>query len=194
MNREDIAGIILAAGASSRMGHPKALLEYRGETFVARLVRSLGTWCARVVVVLGHDADRVRGAVPAGARIAINPDPERGMLSSLQCGLRAVADAEAVLFLPVDFAAVGEDTIATVAAAAGTAPIVAPMFGEQHGHPVCVSHAIAEELLALPATAQARDVIRSHRATTRFAVVRDAGAVNDIDTPEDYRALVEMTR
>ena len=221
MNRAGIAGVILAAGASSRMGQPKALLEYKGETFLRRLAGMLGEVCARVVVVLGYDAERVRTAAPAGVEITVNPAPERGMLSSLQCGLRAVNRGDktgdrllrarlsaeptsgslspfcppcSVLFLPVDYGAVRGDTVARVAAEAGTAQIVVPVFEGRHGHPVCVSPAIAAELLALPATAQARDVIRRHRAATRYLMVDDAGVVNDVDTPEDYRALLEAGR
>ncbi|MGA2185305.1 MAG: nucleotidyltransferase family protein [Bryobacteraceae bacterium] len=194
MNRAGIAGVILAAGASSRMGQPKALLEYQGEAFLRRLARMLGEVCGRVVVVLGYDAERVRVAVPEDAEITVNPEPGRGMLSSLQCGLRAAGDAESVLFLPVDYGAVRGGTVARVAAEAGTAEIVVPVFEGRHGHPVCISRAIAVELLALPATAQARDVIRRHRAATHYIIVDDAGVVNDVDTPEDYRALVEAQR
>ena len=191
MNRAGIAGVILAAGASSRMGQPKALLEYQGEAFLRRLAGMLGEACGRVVVVLGYDAERVRTAVPERAVITVNPEPERGMLSSLQCGLRAAGDAEAVLFLPVDYGAVRSETLARVAAEAGTAEIVVPVFEGRHGHPV---RAIMQDLLVLPATAQARDVIRRHRAATRYIIVDDAGVVNDVDTPEDYRALLEAQR
>jgi molybdenum cofactor cytidylyltransferase len=59
-----IAGIILAAGASSRMGTPKALLDYRGETFVERLVRVLGENCKPVIVVLGYHAEAIQKQVP----------------------------------------------------------------------------------------------------------------------------------
>jgi molybdenum cofactor cytidylyltransferase len=194
VNRAGIAAVILAAGASSRMGQPKALLEYEGEAFLCRLARILNEVCGRVVVVLGNDAKRVRGAVPKNVEIAINPEPGRGMLSSLQCGLRTLMGAGAVLFLPVDYGAVRGDTVARIAAEAGTAEIVVPTFEGRHGHPVCVSQAIAEELLALPPTAQAREVIRRRRAVTRYIEVEDPGIVNDVDTPEDYRALVEPGR
>ena len=98
-----IAGIILAAGASSRMGTPKALLDYRGETFVGRLVRVLGACCKPVIVVLGYHADAIRQQVPATANIVINPDPSRGQLSSLQTGLAELpADADGFAFIPVD--------------------------------------------------------------------------------------------
>ena len=193
MNRADIAGVILAAGASSRMGCPKALLEYQGESFLRRLSGMLAGVCGRVVVVLGYDAERVGTAAPESVQTVINPAPERGMLSSLQCGLRAL-DAEAVLFLPVDYGGIGRSTVARVAAEAGTAEIVVPVFAGRHGHPVCVSRAISMELLALPETARAREVIRRHRSETRYVMVDDPGVVNDVDTPEDYRALLEPVR
>jgi len=184
----------LAAGASSRMGKPKALLEYKGEAFVSRLSRLLGEVCGRVIVVLGYDAERVRASVPESAEITMNPAPKLGMLSSLQCGLRVAGDSEAVMFLPVDYGAVHGRTVARISAEAGTADIIVPVFDHRHGHPVYVSRAIAAELLALPTTAQARDVIHRHRASTLYIAVDDAGIVNDVDTPEEYRALVEAGR
>src|SRR5260221_10022704 len=81
---EVIAGIILAAGASSRMGSPKALLDFRGERFIERLVRVFSCVCDPVIVALGYHADAIRPAIQASARIVINPAPERGQLSSLQ--------------------------------------------------------------------------------------------------------------
>jgi len=194
VTRADIAGVILAAGASSRMGQPKALLEYQGEAFVSRLSRIMGEACRRVIVVLGHDVERVRAVVPQGVEVTVNTEPELGMLSSLQCGLRVAGDSDAVLFLPVDYGAVQGRTVARIAAVAGAADIIVPVFEELHGHPVCVSRSIASELLALPTTAQARDVIHRHRASTLYIAVDDAGIVNDVDTPEEYRALVEAGR
>ena len=173
------------------MGQPKALLLWEGETFVGRLARILAACCDRVVVVVGYDADAVKAAAPAGVLVAANPEPERGMLSSLQCGLRAAGDVEAAMFLPVDLGTVRGATVARIAAEAGIAPVTAPVFEGAHGHPVCISRAIIEEILALPDGSQARDVIRRHRGETRFIEVDDEGVVRDADTPEDYRALAE---
>ena len=194
MNRANIAGVIMAAGASSRMGQPKALLEYHGERFLRRLARMMDLVCGSVVVVVGFDAERVRAAAPSGAIVIENPAPERGMLSSLQCGLRHVSDADAVMFLPVDFGALRLETIAAIAAESADAEIVVPECRGRHGHPVRVSRAIASELLSLPSTAQAREVIRRHRDVTRYIRVDDPGAIADVDWPEDYRALVEAGR
>ena len=85
-----IAGIILAAGASTRMGSPKALLDYRGETFVERLVRLFSRVCDPVIVALGNHPEPIRARIEGCAEVVINPDPDRGQLSSLQTALAAL--------------------------------------------------------------------------------------------------------
>lgn len=194
MNR--VAGIILAAGASQRMGTPKALLDYRGETFLTRLVRVLGTVCDPVIAVLGHHADVLRPALPPAARIAINPDPDRGQLSSLQAALAELPpDAGGFAFLPVDCPAVEAATVARIAKAftrrAPDTLFVIPRMGGKRGHPVFATRAIAEQLLTLPPTAAARDVVHEHVPRTEYVEVADPGIFTDIDTPEAYRRLLE---
>jgi len=195
-----IAGVILAAGASRRMGgHPKALLDYRGETFVARLVRVLSEVCDPVIVVLGYHADRVLPAVDACARVVINPAPERGQLSSLQTALAEIPEqADGFLFVPVDCPAAAPGTVARVAAAFRARDpkiqLVVPQYRGKHGHPVCASRAIAEEMLALPAAAQARDVVHRHVAETLYVDVDDPGILTDVDDPERYQRLAEALK
>jgi molybdenum cofactor cytidylyltransferase len=193
---EVIAGIILAAGASSRMGSPKALLEYRGETFVKRLVRVLSSVCDPVIVVLGYHADAIRPQIEATATITVNPAPERGQLSSLQTALAALpAAAEGFLFTPVDSPAVAIETVQRLAAEFQRRDpatlLVIPRLQSQHGHPVFATRAIAEQLLALPLTAQARYVIHSHVPETLYVDVDDPGILTDIDDREAYRRLSE---
>jgi molybdenum cofactor cytidylyltransferase len=189
-----IAGIILAAGASSRMGRPKALLEYQGETFLARLVRVLGTACDSVIVVLGHHADALRPHVPPRARIETNPDPDRGQLSSLQTALRALpGDVAGFAFVPVDCPAVAERTVERLAEAfARRDPetlFVIPRKSGRRGHPVFAAAALIPEFLALPPAAEARDIVHRYVPCTRYVDVDDAGIFADIDTPEAYRNL-----
>jgi len=184
------AAIILAAGASSRMGRPKPLLELDGETFLDRLIDRFSGICDPVIVVLGYGAHEVREGIVRGAQaiILVNPAPERGMLSSLQCGLRHVPDtAEAVLFTPVDLPCITRDTIERLAVAE-PAPVAIPTFQGRKGHPVRVSQKIAAELLALPLDARATDVIHRHRA--HLIDVDDPGILHDVDTPDDYAALL----
>jgi molybdenum cofactor cytidylyltransferase len=184
-----IAGLILAGGASRRMGTPKALLPIAGETFLDRLIRLFVPICDPVMVVLGHNSERLCPSVP----FTINPDPERGMLSSLQCGLSELpANSQGVIFTPVDYPSVQSATLVRIAAAFRQrgSDIVIPVYLGRNGHPVCVSRRIAQELLALPVSAQARDVIRQHRDRTSFVDVDDPGVVADIDTPADYQKLL----
>ncbi len=185
------AGLILAAGASRRMGSPKALLEYEGETFLDRWIRLFASVCDPVIVVLGFDADRILSQIrrPAEATFVLNPDPARGMLSSLQTGLRAVpAAAERVLFTLVDHPRVSASTIAAVAAA--TAPVVIPVYDEERGHPVSIARRIMEEILALGPEASPKDVMHRHKHETDFLNAGDPGVLADIDDPESYAALL----
>ena len=194
-----LAGIILAAGASRRMGTPKALLDYRGETFLARLVRVLGAVCDPVIVAVGQHEAEIRAQVRTGVKFVVNPDPERGQLSSLQTALAALpANAEGFVFTPVDSPAVAPETVAKLAAAfqsrASETLLVIPRHQGRKGHPVFAARSVAEELLALPPTAQAREVIRGHADRTLFVDLDDAGVLTDVDDPAAYRELTGSTR
>jgi molybdenum cofactor cytidylyltransferase len=198
-----IAGIILAAGASSRMGSPKALLEYRGETFIQRLVRVLSPVCERVIVVVGYHAAEIRPGIPGSAVVTVNPAPERGQLSSLQTALAALpADADGFLFTPVDSPAVEIETVERLAeefrrrdpATLLVIPRIQTSGGPKRGHPVFASRAIAEELLALPPTAMASEVIHGHIPHTVYVDVNDPGILADIDDREAYRRLSEAAK
>jgi molybdenum cofactor cytidylyltransferase len=196
MNDPAIAGLILSGGASRRMGTPKALLTTGGQTFVDRLIDIFAAACSPVILVLGHDADRILPGIRRvrQAQLVVNPDPERGMLSSLQCGLRLVS-ADAVIFTPVDYPTILSSTLSAIARAFAKhhAPVTIPRYEGQRGHPVCISRQVVSELLALPETAQASDITRAYRDVTQFVEVGDPGIVRDIDCPADYRALQEAT-
>lgn len=190
-----IAGVILSGGASRRMGTPKALLRFRDETFLDRLIRIFGGICDPVIVVVGQHARQIRAGIQRGneAKFAVNPDPERGMLSSLQCGLALVPpDAEAVMFLPVDHPNLEAATVQTLAEHFGHehAPVTVPTFLGEHGHPVCIARPVVDELLALPSEAKASDVIHRHVAQTSYLEVADPAVVTDVDDPAAYAELL----
>ena len=193
-----IAGIILAAGASSRMGTPKALLDYQGETFLGRLIRVLGSVCDPVIVVLGYHAGEIRAAVLGSARLVVNPDPSRGQLSSLKTGLAEVPlDAEGFLFMPVDCPAAEPETIQKIVDAFHSTEqplLVIPRHEGRRGHPVCASRELISEFLALPPEGQAKEVVRRHADRTLYLDTPDAGVLSDIDDPEAYRILQESAR
>ena len=180
------AGLILAAGESRRMGAPKALLEYRGETFLARLVRLFAARCSPVIVVVGAAAEI---PVPAPARVAVNPNWRDGQTSLMQCGLRAVPpDAQGVLFTLVDHPAVEPETIDALLA--GTEALRIPRFGGRRGHPIWFSRDLIPELLAVPPEGAARDAIRARYPEAEFLDVADPGILADIDDRAAYEALL----
>ena len=107
-----VAGLILAAGESRRMGSPKALLRYGSQTFLDTLISLFVPRCAPVIAVLGAHAAEIRAAANHDAIFVENPDYQRGMTTSLQCGLQAIPeDVDAVLFTLVDHPAVSPQTV-----------------------------------------------------------------------------------
>jgi molybdenum cofactor cytidylyltransferase len=191
-----IAGLILAAGESSRMGTPKATLAYRGRTFLELIVQTLREGgLERVVVVLGHQAEDIQRQVKIEtAQVVINPDYRSGQTSSLQAGFRALMadDLEAVLLCLVDHPAVCAETVRRIVATfrQSSAPVVIPTYHGRRGHPVLIGRQVFEELLGLAGDAGADSVVRRYRPATKFVEVEDEGIVMDVDDPESYRRLV----
>lgn len=191
-----LAGLILAGGASRRIGSPKALLAYQAETFLDRLIGILARHCSPVMVVLGHQAEVVRAGLSraAQATFVINENYLNGQLSSLKCGLREVPAASGgVLFMPVDYPAVREATVAALALRFERRDclLVIPRFQGRRGHPVCCARELIPEFLALPQDSQARVVIHRHAAETCYLDVDDPGVLADVDDPEAYRNLIQ---
>lgn len=177
------------------MGTPKALLPCNGETFLDRLIRLFSEVAGAPIVVLGHQADQIRSGIQRGAavRFVVNPDPERGMLSSLQCGLEAVpAEAEAVMFMPVDHPSIESSTLQKLTGhfEAEHAPVTIPAFQGKHGHPVLIARPLIGELLALPTSAQASDVIHRYRSRTAYIPVDDPAVTTDVDDRAAYAELL----
>jgi len=190
-----IAGLILAGGASRRMGTPKALLKFQNETFLDRMIRLFSNVSNPVIVVLGHQSSQIRSGIERSneATFTENPDPERGMLSSMQCGLHVLpAETEAVMFTPVDHPNLQRATLEKLAARfqAHRAPVIVPTYEGQHGHPVCIARALAHELLALPPSAMASDVIHRYVGQTSYIEVNDPAVTTDVDDPEAYAGLL----
>ena len=184
-----VAGIILSAGESRRMGRAKALLPFRDGTFLSVLAGTLGAFCSPVLAVFGFDGERVKQFAPAGVAAVVNPDYRLGMLTSLQTGLRALGDLpERVLFTLVDHPAVSRATVAAILAS--PAAIAIPRINGKRGHPVVVSRAIAREFLAEPLTAKVRDAIDRHAASIHYIDVDDPAINDDVDDPALYEALL----
>lgn len=185
-----VAGLILAAGESRRMGFPKALLRYREEIFLDTLIGLFSPRCSPVIVVLGAYGERIRAEVRRPATFVVNPNFERGMTTSLQCGLRAVPpESEGVLLTLVDHPAVEPATLDLLVAP--PRPLMRlPRYRDKRGHPVWFSRRLIAEFLALPEDAAARDVVHSHFPEAEFLDLDDPGIVADIDDPAAYAELL----
>ena len=177
------------------MGSPKALLEFRGETFLDRLTGIFSAFCEPVVVVVGSDADRIRCAVkhPERAVFAENANYQLGQLSSMQCGLRLLPQTiEGVLFTLVDHPNPQPSTIAALLEQPRPR-LAIPQCQGRHGHPIYFDAGLAAEFLSIPADSQAKVVIARHRDQTRWVDVDDSGILDDVDDPAAYRRLIETT-
>ena len=205
-----ISGIVLAAGASTRMGQAKAALPLgqMGETVLSRVVRTLiDGGVPEMVVVAGAHIDAVRAAMPAHeprARVIEHSGWQRGQLSSLVSGLDAIDTplVEAALVTLVDVPLVRASTVAAVIEAwrRTRAPIVRPADpstslragGERHGHPVIFDRSIFADLRSADPNTGAKAVFAIHRERIFNVDVNDAGAFEDMDTPEDYRKVLKQ--
>lgn len=190
--------ILLAAGASSRMGRPKALLDFDGATCFD-LAREAMKDQGPLIVVLGPNHEDIRKRVNLdGVRVALNLDVESGQTESLRKGLELLpADASAFLFMPVDFPLVTAGDVGRLVEAFSKDPrrsIFVPSHAMKRGHPVLCRRELATEFLALPPGGSARDVL--HRDAARVAHVDfpEAYVLMDMDTPEDYGRCLEAYR
>ena len=194
-----IRAIVLAAGASSRMGQAKAALPVgtTGDTVLARVVRTLLTaGLPSVTVVAGAHIDAVRAAMPAfepRARVVEHLGWAQGQLSSLLAGLAAVDDPqlEAVLVTLVDVPLVRPESVAAIVHAwrQARAPIVRPVDGKRHGHPVVFDRTVFDDLRHADQQVGAKAVFATHASRRLDVPIKDAGAFVDMDTPDDYRTI-----
>jgi CTP:molybdopterin cytidylyltransferase MocA len=189
-----IAAVVLAAGRGRRAGGPKALLRIGAATFLDRAVSLMARpGIGRVVVVLGHDAARVRAETAlADAVVVVNEAWEDGMLGSVVAGLDAAqADgADAILLHPVDHPLVGGLTVDRVVEALRAGAVLAvPSYAGRRGHPGGFARGAWAALRSAAPSEGARFVLASHPDWI-VHVEGDPGCVAGIDTPEDYRRLV----
>jgi molybdenum cofactor cytidylyltransferase len=184
-----VAGLILAAGESRRMGSPKPLLMYHGRTFLETLIALFTPRCGEVIVVLGAHVEQIAQGTSLAARFVVNADYTFGQTSSLQCGLRALnPESEGVLMTLVDHPAVLPATLDALLAS--PRPLLrVPRHGGRRGHPLWFARELVKEFLALDPAQGARDVVRAHAEQTEFLDVDDPGILIDVDDPTAYARI-----
>ena len=193
MPADAVAGVVLAAGASRRMGENKLLFRLDGESLVARAVRrALEAGLDPVIVVLGHEAPRVRSEIEALAcRPVVNPDhASGGQGSSFRAGIAAASASPAAVVLLADMPHVSADMLAALVDRhrASGAPLVVSEYGGVPAPPTLYGRALFSEIAS--GTGCGRDVVRRHRAGAEV-VAWPAERLADLDEPADVERLRE---
>jgi molybdenum cofactor cytidylyltransferase len=195
-----LAAIILSAGASSRMGSPKALLPYREDTFLGHLIQATRHPRIGVTrVVLGAGATEIRKAAHLdSAMVVLNPDWGQGQLSSIRAGIRSLKNTQTdgLILCPVDHPLVSAEMISNVIEqfyATGKS-IVLPVFNQRRGHPVIFSSALYEELLAAPSDKGARAVVWAHAAEILEIPTSEEGVILNMNDPETLQRAIEANK
>jgi molybdenum cofactor cytidylyltransferase len=208
MSLAGIAGVILAAGESSRMGRDKALLPWPPasatakpstspqSTILSSAIRAFLGFCDVTIVVAGRNEPALRPVVYAcGASIICNPAPERGQFSSMQTGLQEVLNVgrDSAMITLVDRPPARSETLnvlvnAFVSREHGVWAIV-PEYEGKHGHPIVIGREMMEAFLRAPATGNAREIEHANQNKIRYLAVKDALITTNIDTPNDFATL-----
>jgi molybdenum cofactor cytidylyltransferase len=186
-----VSAIILAAGASRRMGTQKLLLPFAGKTVIEHVVDQVkGAGVADVVAVAGADravADVVRGR---NVRVVVNGNPDEGMLGSVRCGVRSVSErTEAVLVVLGDQPSISAMLLRAMMAAWEASPrrILVPTFEGRRGHPLMFSLAYRDEVLTRYDEGGLRGLLRTHAGDVLEVPADDPSVLADMDDLEDYR-------
>lgn len=195
-----VAGVLLAAGTSSRLGRNKLTLQHGGESFLRGAARrALAAGLAPLVVVLGHEAERARAELDGlGCEIVLNPDYPEGINTSRRVGLAALPpEAEAAVVLLADMPFVTRDMLAALVERyrATGSPLVLSAYGPEPGvsaPPTLYARSLFPELLALTGGACGGQVVKRHRAGAEILAWPER-TLFDVDRPEDLARLEAST-
>ena len=193
-----VGAILLAAGESSRMGQLKALLPWRNTTLLEHQLRSLLDGGVQwVVVVVGHDADRLKPIIEAveGASWTLNNDYLQGKTTSLKAGVAALAGQPIsdVLLLNVDQPR-DADTVRRLLERhqASSFRITIPTYGGKGGHPILIAAELFPELAEIEEESQGlKAVVRRHAEATERYELDDPSVLLDLNTPEQYQKALD---
>ena len=190
--------LLPAAGASRRMGRPKLLLPFGDGTLVGSVVAALrGGGVERIVLVVAPGDEDLRAwAAKEGLTVAVNPDPDRGMLSTIQEGVAALGRTDVLLLVtPADLPNLRAETVALLLQRMEEtdAPLALPTHLGKRGHPLVIAPALIPEIGTLDPAVGLKQLRDRHEAALLEVEVGDAGVVEDVDTPEDYGRVKRRT-
>jgi molybdenum cofactor cytidylyltransferase len=192
-----LAAVILSAGASSRMGRPKALLPFREGTFLEHLIEiTCDPHIGVKRVVLGSGAEVIRTiAKLKPSMVVLNADWEKGQLSSIRAGLLSLKEIEidGIILCPIDHPLVSARLVAELVHRfyEDKKAIVLPTYNARRGHPVIFSKALFEELLSAPDDKGARAVVWAHAGDVLEVPTDEEGVILNINDPDMLQRAME---
>ena len=194
----DLKPVILAAGDSTRMRFPKALLPLGEGTFLTRILETVkGLSLQTPYVILGrHAADIEPSIADRSCVVLINPDPQRGQLSSIQLAVAHLdASCGGCLIWPVDHPTVSLALIQNLVTrfCESEPPLAMPLHGQRKGHPAIFHRRLFDELLAEPLGKGLKEMVYRYQYETALLETDEVATVADIDTPEDFLKLTGET-
>lgn len=195
-----VAGILLLAGCSSRMGFPKPLLPFGDQTLISLLLSPIvSSDLTRIIIVLGHKAREIEKEIKKNrwdSKITLlrNPDFKKGMSTSLIRGIsRVEPQTSGIMVLLGDqpFLTTGVINKLIKTFRTGSAPIVMPLYGRSPGHPVIFRSSLIPELIGLTGDRGGRDVVRKYQDQVQTIPIRPQRIGKDMDTWEEYLKAVK---
>ena len=192
-----IAGIIIAAGTSSRMGQAKQLLPFKHTTMLDQVIQNcLESLLEPVIVVIGHDANKIQTKVDfSKTTLVINDDFKQGQSSSLKAGLKKIPfKCNAAMFVLADQPLVDKTIIDTIINEFNRSDslIAIPYFEKKRGNPVIIHKTLFKRMEKLTGDSGARVLFDEHEQNTLKINIDDDAILFDIDNPEDYKNLKQM--
>jgi molybdenum cofactor cytidylyltransferase len=189
-----IVPVILAAGNSTRMGFPKALLPFAGGTFLTHILDILsGLQLPNPFVVLGKDAGKIAPTFAhRKVEVLINHAPERGQLSSIQLAVAELpGSCGGCMIWPVDHPAVSAELAGNLIRlfCNSDAALVMPASGQKRGHPVILRRDLFDEVLAQDPERGLKELVRRYQDRTLLLPMDESAAIADVDTPDEYFRL-----
>jgi molybdenum cofactor cytidylyltransferase len=195
-----ISAVILAAGKSTRMGHPKMLLPWgNDQSILGRIIYVFtSAGIEPVIIVTGADRKAIEESLAEmHVELVYNPDFDEGeMISSVKVGLLASEKfgASAAMVCPGDLPLLKSATVNAVIEAwkSGGKPIVAPSYQGRRGHPLLISNDLWADILSLTSSETLREFLTGNSDLVSYAVVDDPGVIHDMDTSEDYKDALDL--
>jgi len=195
---QNITGLLLCAGLSGRMGTSKALMIYNGLPFATQIIKKLFLVCKEVVVVIGHESEKVKAEIKTHldgdentkVMFVLNENYKDGMFSSLQCGLRNIFKSDWILYHFVDQPNIPMSFYVEFAAELSEEiNWLQPSYNNKTGHPILFNSKVTDTILKLNENNSLRDISNDQRIPKQIWNCSYAEVVYDIDTIEQFNNL-----